>query len=51
MEKSRKFNGQKIDSKPIDGDNDKNIKVKISTYGDKISTIFHNNKEPKQNET
>ena len=31
------------------GDNDKNIKAKISTYGDKINTIFHDNKEPKQN--
>ena len=38
-----------FDSENIYGDSVKYIKTKVKTYGDKINTIFHNNKMPKQN--
>ena len=40
---------KKFDSGPIYEDSVKYIKAKIKTYGDKINTVFHNNKMPKQN--
>ena len=42
---------KEFDSKPIyrDSNNNKYMKAKIRTYGDKINTFFHNNKTPKQN--
>ena len=40
---------KKFHSEPIYGDSVKNIKAKIKTCGDKINTVSHNNKIPKQN--
>ena len=37
---------RKFDSEPVYGDY---IKTKVKMYGDKINTIFRNNKIPKQN--
>ena len=37
-----------LDSKPIYGDNDKYIKTKIKTYGDKLNTNFQGRKVPKK---
>ena len=39
----------KLDSKPVYGDNDKYIKTKIKTYGDKVNTNFQGKKVPKEN--
>ena len=38
-----------LDSKPVSGDNDKYIKTKIKSYGDKINKIFQSRKVPKEN--
>ena len=38
-----------LDSKPVSGDNDKYIKTKIKSYGDKINKIFQSKKVPKEN--
>ena len=38
-----------FDSEPVYGDNDKYIKTKIKSYGDKINTNFQDKKIPKQN--
>ena len=38
----------KFDSEPVYGDNDKYIKTKINSYGDKISTNFQGKKIPKK---
>ena len=35
-----------FDSEPVYGDNDKYIKTKINSYGDKINTNFQGNKIP-----
>ena len=40
-----------FDSEPIYGDNDKYIKTKIKSYGDKVNTHFEGNKIPKENAT
>ena len=40
---------KKIDSKPLYGDNDKYIKTKIKSYGDKVNTNFQGKKVPKEN--
>ena len=37
-----------FDSKPVYGDNEKCIKIKIKTYGDSAITNFHNKKIPKE---
>ena len=37
-----------FDSKPVYGDNEKCIKIKIKTYGDSVITNFHNKKIPKE---
>ena len=39
----------KFDSEPVYSDNDKYIKTKIKTYGDKINTNFQGKKIPKEN--
>ena len=36
----------KFDSEPVYGDNDKYIKTKIKSYGDKINTNFQGKKIP-----
>ena len=38
----------KFDSEPVYGDNDKYIKTKIKSYGDKVNTKFQRNKIPKE---
>ena len=38
-----------LDSKSVSGDNDKYIKTKIKSYGDKINKIFQSKKVPKEN--
>ena len=38
-----------FDSEPVYGDNDKYIKTKIKSYGDKINTNFQGKKIPKEN--
>ena len=38
----------KSDSEPVYGDNDKYIKTKIKSYGDKVNTKFQRNKIPKE---
>ena len=40
---------KKLDSEPVYGDNDKYIKTKIKSYGDKINTNFQDKKIPKEN--
>ena len=44
-EKLMKIN---FESKPVYGDDDKCIKIKIKIYADNIITNFHNNKMPKE---
>ena len=39
----------KFDSEPVYGDNDKYIKTKIESYGDKLNTNFQGKKIPKEN--
>ena len=39
----------KFDIEPVYGDNDKFIKTKIKSYGDKINTNFQGKKIPKEN--
>ena len=38
-----------FDSKPVYGDNDKYIKIKIKMYEDRGNTNFHGKKVPKEN--
>ena len=38
----------KFDSEPVYGDDDKYIKTKIKTYGDKVNTNFQGKKVPKE---
>ena len=38
----------KFDSEPVYGDNDKYIKTKIRSYGDKVNTNFQSKKIPKE---
>ena len=40
---------KEVDSEPVYGDNDKYIKTKIKSYGDKINTNFQGKKLPKEN--
>ena len=37
-----------FDSEPVYGDNDKYMKTKIKSYGDKVNTNFQNKKIPKE---
>ena len=39
----------KFDSEPVYGDDDKYIKAKINSYGDKVNTNFKGKKIPKEN--
>ena len=39
----------KFDSEPLYGDNDKDIKTKIKSHGDKINTNFQGKKVPTEN--
>ena len=38
-----------FDSEPVDRDNDKYIKTKIKSYGDKVNTNFQGKNMPKEN--
>ena len=38
-----------FDSEPVYGDNDKYIKAKVKSYGDKVNTNFQDKKIPKEN--
>ena len=38
-----------FDSEPVYGDNDKYIKTKLNSYGDKVNTNFRGKKIPKEN--
>ena len=38
-----------FDSEPFYGENDKYIKTKINSYGDKVNTNFQGKKVPKEN--
>ena len=38
-----------FDSEPVYGDNDKYIKAKIKSYGDKVNTNFQGKRIPKEN--
>ena len=38
-----------LDSEPVYGDNDRHIKSKIKSYGDKVNTNFQGKKIPKEN--
>ena len=40
----------KLDSEPFYGDNDKYIKTKIKSYGDKVNTNFQGKKYQKKKE-
>ena len=40
---------KEFDSEPVYGDNDKYIKTKIKSYGDKVNTNFQGNNIPKEN--
>ena len=40
---------KEFDTKPVYGDNDKYIKAKIKTYGDKTHINFQGKKVPKEN--
>ena len=48
-ERVSNLNHIKFDSEPVYGDNDKYIKTKIKSYGDKINTNFQGKKMPKEN--
>ena len=39
----------KFDNEPVCGDNDKYIKTKIKSYGDRVNTNFQGKKIPKEN--
>ena len=41
--------GKEFDSEPVYGDNDKYIKTKIKSHGDKTNTNFEGKKIPKEN--
>ena len=47
--KNSSFIGKKFDSEPFYGDNDKYIKTKIKSYGDKRNPNFQDKKVPKEN--
>ena len=48
-ERVRSLMNIEFDSEPVYGDNDKYIKTKIKSYGDKVNTNFQSNKRPKEN--
>ena len=48
-EKVSSLRNIKFDSEPVYGDNDKYIKTKVKSYGDKVNTNFHGEKVPKEN--
>ena len=47
--KINSLSGKKFDGEPVYGDNDKSIKTKIKSYGDKVNTNFESKKIPKEN--
>ena len=49
MGKSYQFKNIELDSKPAYGDNEKCMKTKIKSYGDKINTNFHGKSMSKEN--
>ena len=48
-EKVEELLNVKFESKPIHGEDDKYIKVKIKSYQDKVNTNFQGKKTPKEN--
>ena len=48
-EGGRNLINMKLDSEPVYGNNDKQIKTKIKTYRDKIKSVFKDKKVPKEN--
>ena len=48
-ERVSKLMNIKFNSEPVCGDNDKYVKTKIKSYGDKINTNFQGKKIPKEN--
>ena len=48
-EKINSLSGKKFDGEPVYGHNDKSIKTKIKSYGDKVNTNFESKKIPKEN--
>ena len=48
-QKSSSLMNMEFDSEPVYGDNDKYIKTKIKSYGDRINTNFQGKKIPKEN--
>ena len=48
-EKVSILRNMEFDSEPVYGDNDKYIKAKIKSYGDKVNTSFQGKKIPKEN--
>ena len=48
-EKIRNLMNTKFDSEPVDGDNDKYLKIKIKLQGYKANTNFQGKKIPKEN--
>ena len=48
-EKINSLSGKKFDGEPVYGGNDKSIKTKIKSYGDKVNTNFESKKIPKEN--
>ena len=49
MGKTSSLINKEFDSEPVYDDNDKYIKTKIKSYGDKIFTNFQDRKIPKEN--
>ena len=47
-EKVEELLNVKFESKPVYGDDDKYIKTKIKSYGDKVNTNFQGKKVPKK---
>ena len=48
-ERATNLSNVKFNSEPVNGDNDKYIKIKIKLYGDEINTNFQGKKIPKEN--
>ena len=49
MGKITSLMNMEFDSEPVYGDNDKHIKTKIKSYGDKVNTNFEGKIIPKEN--
>ena len=49
MQRATNLMNAEFDSEPVYGDNEKYIKTKIKSYGDKVNTNFQGKKIPKEN--